>query len=142
MGTPPIRQPGARQVGQCVFLDRGLTLPRNLVQTNSHPVITNLLRAVQSAMIAPLPREAVQSECDRGDLTVLTEDVGLVIGVASASSRAAITGSRLVHKSCWKHFREVRRRVLLRRTAGEAVPASHSVWRTASITGEADLGPI
>ena len=31
-------------------------------------------------MIAPLPREAVQPECDRGDLTVLMEDVSLTMG--------------------------------------------------------------
>ena len=61
-----------------VFMDRGLTLPRNLVQTNSHPVIPSLLRMTN--MIAPLPREAVQPEFDRGDLTVLMEDIGLTIG--------------------------------------------------------------
>jgi DNA-binding transcriptional LysR family regulator len=61
-----------------VFMDRGLSLPQNLVQTNSHPVITSLLRMTN--MIAPLPREAVQPDCDRGDLTVLMEDIGLTIG--------------------------------------------------------------
>ena len=61
-----------------IFTDRGLRLPANLVQTNSHPVITSLLRMTN--MIAPLPREAVQPECDRGDLTVLMEDIGLMIG--------------------------------------------------------------
>ena len=61
-----------------VFLDRGLQLPANVVQTNSHPVITNLLRMTN--MIAPLPSEAVQPECERGDLTVLLEDIGLMIG--------------------------------------------------------------
>jgi DNA-binding transcriptional LysR family regulator len=61
-----------------VFLDRGLDVPRNLVQTNSHPVITSLLRMTN--MVAPLPREAVQPDCEAGELTVLMEDVGLVIG--------------------------------------------------------------
>jgi DNA-binding transcriptional LysR family regulator len=61
-----------------VFLDRGLNLPRNIVQSNSHPIITNLLRMTN--MVAPLPSEAVIPECERGDLTVLMEDVGLVIG--------------------------------------------------------------
>jgi DNA-binding transcriptional LysR family regulator len=61
-----------------VFLDRGLPVPRNLVQTNSHPVITSLLRMTN--MVAPLPREAVQPDCESGDLTVLMEDIGLVIG--------------------------------------------------------------
>jgi DNA-binding transcriptional LysR family regulator len=59
-------------------MDRGLALPRNLVQTNSHPVITSLLQMTN--MVAPLPREAVQPEFDRGDLTVLMEDIGLTIG--------------------------------------------------------------
>jgi DNA-binding transcriptional LysR family regulator len=59
-------------------MDRGLSLPQNVVQTNSHPVITNLLRMTN--MIAPLPREAVQPECDHGDLTVLMEDIGLTMG--------------------------------------------------------------
>ena len=52
-------------------------LPANRVQTNSHAVITSLLRMTN--MIAPLPR-GVQPECDRGDLTVLMEDIGLMIG--------------------------------------------------------------
>lgn len=61
-----------------IFTDRGLRLPANLVQTNSHPVIKSLLRMTN--MIAPLPREAVQPECDRGDLAVLMDDIGLMIG--------------------------------------------------------------
>jgi hypothetical protein len=47
-------------------------------QTNSQPVMTSLLRMTN--MIAPLPREAVQPECDRGDLTVSMEDIRLTIG--------------------------------------------------------------
>jgi DNA-binding transcriptional LysR family regulator len=70
-----------------VFMDRGLALPRNLVQTNSHPIITSLLRMTN--MIAPLPREAVQPECDRGDLTVLMEDIGLTIGNFGIVTRGA-----------------------------------------------------
>jgi hypothetical protein len=41
-------------------------------------VIANLLRMTN--MIAPLPREVIQPECDRGDLTVLMDDIGLIIG--------------------------------------------------------------
>jgi len=70
-----------------VFMDRGLTLPTNLVQTNSHPVITSLLRMTN--MIAPLPREAVQPECDRGDLAVLMDDIGLVLGNFGIITRGA-----------------------------------------------------
>jgi DNA-binding transcriptional LysR family regulator len=61
-----------------LFTNRGLRLPANLVQTNSHPVIRSLLRMTN--MIAPLPREAVQPECDRDDLTVLMDDIGLMRG--------------------------------------------------------------
>ena len=80
-----------------VFLDRGLTLPANLVQTNSHPVITNLLRMTD--MVAPLPREAVQSECDRGDLVVLLEDMGLVMssfGIITRGLNRLSPGARIV----------------------------------------------
>jgi DNA-binding transcriptional LysR family regulator len=70
-----------------VFMDRGLSLPANLVQTNSYPVITGLLR--MSNMIAPLSLEAVQAECDRGDLTVLMEDIGLTIGNFGIVTRGA-----------------------------------------------------
>ena len=61
-----------------VFLQRGLPLPNNVVQTSSLPVITSLLRTTD--MIAPLPPECVQNYCDSGELTVLVEDLGLEIG--------------------------------------------------------------
>jgi DNA-binding transcriptional LysR family regulator len=61
-----------------VFLDRGLPLPRDIVQTNSLPVITSLLRLTN--MIVPLPREAVLPYCQSGVLTVLLERLGLRIG--------------------------------------------------------------
>jgi DNA-binding transcriptional LysR family regulator len=61
-----------------VFLQRGLPLPNNVVQTSSLPVITSLLRTTD--MIAPLPQECVQHYCESGELTVLVEDLGLEIG--------------------------------------------------------------
>jgi DNA-binding transcriptional LysR family regulator len=61
-----------------VFLDRGLPLPRDLVQTNSFPVITSLLRMTQ--MIVPLPQQSVLSYCQSGVLTVLVENLGVKIG--------------------------------------------------------------
>jgi DNA-binding transcriptional LysR family regulator len=61
-----------------VFLDRGLPLPRNIVQTNSLPVITSLLRLTN--MIVPLPRESVLPYCRSGVLTVLLEKLGVKIG--------------------------------------------------------------
>jgi DNA-binding transcriptional LysR family regulator len=61
-----------------VFLQRGLALPNNIVQTSSLPVITSLLRMTN--MIAPLPEECVQPYCESGELTVLIKDLGLQIG--------------------------------------------------------------
>jgi DNA-binding transcriptional LysR family regulator len=61
-----------------VFLQRGLALPNNIVQTSSLPVITSLLRTTD--MIAPLPEECVQPYCESGQLTVLVEDLGLELG--------------------------------------------------------------
>ena len=53
-------------------------MPRNLVQTNSLPVITSLLRMTN--MVVPLPREAVLPYCQSGVLTVLHERLGVKIG--------------------------------------------------------------
>ncbi len=61
-----------------VFLDRGLPLPQNLVQTSSLPVITSLLRMTD--MLVPLPQQSVQSYCDSGALTVLVKNLGVRIG--------------------------------------------------------------
>lgn len=61
-----------------VFLQRGLPLPTDVVDTSSLPVITSLLRTTN--MIAPLPEESVHSICASGALTVLVEDMGLDIG--------------------------------------------------------------
>jgi DNA-binding transcriptional LysR family regulator len=61
-----------------VFLQRGLALPNNIVQTSSLPVITSLLRTTD--MIAPLPEECVQPYCESGELAVLVEDLGLELG--------------------------------------------------------------
>jgi DNA-binding transcriptional LysR family regulator len=61
-----------------VFLERGLPLPNNVVQTSSLPVINCLLRTTN--MIAPLPDESVKPYLESGVLTVLIEDLGLDIG--------------------------------------------------------------
>jgi DNA-binding transcriptional LysR family regulator len=61
-----------------VFLQLGLPIPSNIVQTSSLPVITSLLRMTN--MIAPLPEECVQPYCESGLLTVLIKDLGLQIG--------------------------------------------------------------
>jgi DNA-binding transcriptional LysR family regulator len=60
------------------FLQQGLSLPTNVVQTTSLPVITNLLRSTN--MVAALPEAAVQTFTEAGLLTVLIKDLGLEIG--------------------------------------------------------------
>jgi DNA-binding transcriptional LysR family regulator len=60
------------------FLQLGLPLPTNVVQTTSLPVITNLLRTTN--MVATLPEAAVQTFTEAGLLTVLIKDLGLEIG--------------------------------------------------------------
>ena len=60
------------------FLQLGLPLPSNVVETTSIPVITNLLRTTN--MVAVLPEAAVQSLCEAGLLIVLIKDLQLEIG--------------------------------------------------------------
>ena len=61
-----------------VFLQRGLAVPANIIQTQSLPVITHLLRATDA--VAVLQQEPVQPLCESGCLSVLIEDLGLEIG--------------------------------------------------------------
>jgi molybdate transport repressor ModE-like protein len=61
-----------------LFMQRGLPLPANIIQTQSLPVITHLLRASQA--VAVLQYEAVQPLCESGLLCVLIRDMGLDIG--------------------------------------------------------------
>lgn len=67
------------------FLQRGLAAPREVVETFSLPVITNLLRVTN--MVVALPKETVQSYCDLGLLTVLIDDVGIEIGTFGIVTR-------------------------------------------------------
>jgi len=61
-----------------LFMQRGLPLPANIIQTQSLPVITHLLRT--SEAVAVLQYEAVQPWCELGLLAVLIQDLGLDIG--------------------------------------------------------------
>ena len=61
-----------------LFLQRGLPLPVNVIQTQSLQVITHLLRTTDA--VAVLQPEAVGSLCGSGVLAVLIEDLGLEIG--------------------------------------------------------------
>lgn len=61
-----------------LFLQRGLPVPANVVQTQSLPVITGLLRSTDA--VAVLQHEAVRPLCESGFLSLLIEDLGLEIG--------------------------------------------------------------
>lgn len=61
-----------------LFLQRGLPVPANVVQTQSLPLITNLLHTTDA--VAVLQHEAVRPLCESGFLSVLIEDLGLKIG--------------------------------------------------------------
>lgn len=58
-----------------VFLQQGLPMPANVVQTQSLPAVLGLLRNTNA--IVPLPRETVQPLCDCGFLAVLIDDLGV-----------------------------------------------------------------
>lgn len=60
-----------------VFLQQGLPMPANVVQTQSLPAILGLLRSTNA--VVPLPRETVQPLCDSGFLSVLIENVGVTM---------------------------------------------------------------
>jgi DNA-binding transcriptional LysR family regulator len=60
-----------------VFLQQGLPMPANVVQTQSLPAILGLLRGTDA--VVPLPRETVQPLCDSGFLAVLIDNVGVTM---------------------------------------------------------------
>jgi DNA-binding transcriptional LysR family regulator len=60
-----------------VFLQQGLPMPANVVQTQSLPAILGLLHT--SEAVVPLPRQTVQPLCDSGFLAVLIDDLGVTM---------------------------------------------------------------
>lgn len=60
-----------------VFLQQGLPMPANVVQTQSLPAILGLMRSTDA--VVPLPRETVQPLCDSGFLSVLIDNVGVTM---------------------------------------------------------------
>jgi DNA-binding transcriptional LysR family regulator len=62
-----------------MFVQRGLSLPTNIVETLSLSAAANLLQ--QSNMLVALPEEAVQPWCRAGILTVLLRNLPLGLGV-------------------------------------------------------------
>jgi DNA-binding transcriptional LysR family regulator len=61
-----------------LFLQRGLPLPVNIIQTQSLQFITHLLRTTDA--VAVLQHEAVRPLCESGLLSVLIQDLGLELG--------------------------------------------------------------
>jgi DNA-binding transcriptional LysR family regulator len=68
-----------------VFLQHGLKVPVNVVQTQSLPVITSLLRETSS--LVALPQDAVQPLIESGHLAVIVKDLGLEIGAFGIVTR-------------------------------------------------------
>jgi DNA-binding transcriptional LysR family regulator len=60
-----------------VFLQRGLPMPANVVETQSLPAVLGLVRT--SEAVVPLPRDTVQALCDSGFLSVLIDDLGVAM---------------------------------------------------------------
>ena len=68
-----------------LFVQHGLARPTNIIETDSLPAITSLLR--NSHMVVALPEEAVQSCCKAGDLTVLVRNLPLSVGAFGLITR-------------------------------------------------------
>jgi DNA-binding transcriptional LysR family regulator len=68
-----------------MFVQHGLSRPTNIIETDSLPVITSLLR--QSNMVVALPEEAVYSCCKAGVLTVLVRNLPLSMGAFGLITR-------------------------------------------------------
>src|SRR5262249_46684414 len=61
-----------------MFVQQGLSLPTNIVETDALPVIATLLQ--ESDMVTALPEETVQSSCKAEMLTVLVSNLPLGLG--------------------------------------------------------------
>jgi DNA-binding transcriptional LysR family regulator len=80
-----------------VLLERGLHLPLNVVETESIPVLTGLLRSGE--MIAPLPLPVVETQCRSGEMSVLIDDLGIDIGrfgIVTRRNRSPSPGTQLL----------------------------------------------
>jgi DNA-binding transcriptional LysR family regulator len=58
-----------------MFLQRGLAMPRKIVETSSLPLIVPLLRGTE--MLVALPEDVVRPYCDAGMLALLPVDLGV-----------------------------------------------------------------
>jgi DNA-binding transcriptional LysR family regulator len=68
-----------------MFVQRGLSMPTNIVETLSLSASANLLQ--QSNMLAALPEESVQPWCTAGILTVLVRNLPLGLGAFGLITR-------------------------------------------------------
>jgi len=68
-----------------LLVERGLEMPKQLVETSSLPVITSLLEI--SDMVAPLPTDVVRRHCDSGALVILPIRLDLQLGPAGIVTR-------------------------------------------------------
>lgn len=83
-----------------MFVQSGLALPVNIVETASLPVITSLLQ--QSDMVAAVPEEAVHLRCEAGALTVLLRNLPLrvgAIGLVTRRGQQLSPGAQLMSKT-------------------------------------------
>ena len=69
-----------RDRNSLLLLERGLEMPKQLLETSSLPVITSLLEI--SDMVAPLPTDVVRRYCDSGALVILPNRLELTFGAA------------------------------------------------------------
>jgi DNA-binding transcriptional LysR family regulator len=106
-----------------LFLERGIELPKQVVETSALPAITSLLRI--SDMVAPLPVEVVRPDLDSGVLARLPVRLDLQLGAPgivtrqgaelSAGAQALLTELRAVagtlypRKDEWKRSGAKRR---------------------------------
>jgi DNA-binding transcriptional LysR family regulator len=80
LGQPWILPPPGSVVRErlaTVFLQQGLPMPANVVQTQSLHAVLGLLHSTEA--IVPLPLETVQPLCDSGFLAVLIDDIGVTM---------------------------------------------------------------
>jgi DNA-binding transcriptional LysR family regulator len=80
LGQPWVLPPPGSLVRErlaTVFLQQGLPMPANVVQTQSLHAVLGLLHTTEA--VVPLPRETVQPLCDSGFLAVLIDDLGVTM---------------------------------------------------------------
>src|SRR5579885_2186304 len=96
------------------FLQHGLPMPANVVETQSMPAVLGLLRT--TASVVALPVASVQPLCDAGLLAVLIDDVGVAMspfGIITRSKHRLSPGAQALLDA-------------IRTTARALYPATHA----------------